>query len=62
MTDAAVLHLLRELLLVEAGADLLLERQAARARVLDAIDADAVDPLADAGQRDRQRVHREARD
>ena len=26
-----------------------------------AIDADRVDPLADAGQRDRQRVHREAR-
>ena len=62
VTDAAVLDLLRELLGVEARANLLLERQAPRARVLDAIDADAVDALADAGQRDRQRIHREARD
>src|SRR5262249_55031120 len=31
------------------------------ARVLDAVDANRIDTLADAGQRDRQRVHREAR-
>ncbi len=44
----------------QAGADLLLERQPADARVLDAVHGDAIDALADGGQRDRQRVHREA--
>ena len=52
--------LLLELLARQPGADLLLERQPADARVLDAVDADRLDPLADAGQRDRQRVHHEA--
>ena len=61
MAHAAVVDLALELLARQARADLLLERQPADARVLDPIDADRVHPLADAGQRDRQRVHREPR-
>ena len=60
VAHAAVVHLLLELLGREAGADLLLERQPADARVLHAVDDDAIDALADRRQRDRQRVHREA--
>jgi hypothetical protein len=44
----------------EPRADLLLERQAANARVLDAVDLDRGDAFADGGQGDRQGVHREA--
>src|SRR5579871_1844305 len=57
---APIVDFLLELLGREACADLLLERQPADARVLHAVDDDAVDALADGGQRDRQRVHREA--
>ena len=60
MAHAAIVHLLLELLAGQAGADLLLERQPADARVLDAFDLDRLDALADAGQHDRQRVHDEA--
>ena len=59
--DAAVVDFLLELLGRQAGADLLLERQAADARVLDPVDGHAIDPLAHAGQHDRQCVHRETR-
>ena len=62
MPHAAVVHLLLELLGRQAGADLLLERQPPNPRVLNAVDDDAIDALADGGQHDRQRVHREARD
>jgi len=48
-----------ELLGREPRADLLLERQAPDARILHAVHLHAVHPLADGGQRDRQRVHHE---
>ena len=59
--DAAVVHALLKLLGREARANLLLKRQPAVARVLDAVHRDAVHPLAGRHQRDRQRVHHEAR-
>ncbi len=55
-----LLHPFGELLAREARPDLLLERQAPDARVLDAVDGDAVHALAHAGQCDRQCVHDEA--
>ncbi len=61
MADAAVVDLLLKLLARQTGADLLLERQATHARILDAIHADRIHALADAGQRDRQRIHDESR-
>ena len=61
VAHAPVVDLLLELLAREAGADLLLERQPADARVLHAIDADRLHAFAHAGQRDRQRVHHEPR-
>ena len=51
--------LLLELFGREAGADLLLKRQPADARVLDAVHRHAVDALARGRQRDRQRIHHE---
>ena len=62
VAHGAVVDLALELLARQPGADLLLERQPADARVLHAVHFDAIDALADRGQRDRQRVHREARD
>jgi len=53
---APVVHLPLELLAGQARADFLLERQPADARILDAIDADGVHTLADARERDRQRI------
>ena len=44
----------------QAGADLLLERQPPDPGVLDAVDVHRLHRLADAGQHDRQGVHREA--
>jgi hypothetical protein len=59
-SSAEGLHLLRELRRGQAGADLLLEGQAADPRVLDAVDAHRVYPLADGGEGDRQRIHGES--
>ena len=58
---AAVVHLLLKLLAREPGADLLLKRQPPDARVLDPVDPNRIHSLADAGQRDRQRIHHETR-
>ena len=55
-----LLHPRRELFAREARPDLLLKRQPADARILDAVDGDPVDALADAGERDGEGVHDEA--
>ena len=58
---AAVGDLPLELLGRHARANLLLERQPARPRILNAIDDDAIDTGTDGGERDRQRIHHEPR-
>src|SRR6266508_4542760 len=55
----AVVDFLLKLFGREPRADLLLERQAANPRVLNAVHGDAIHALADGGERDRQRIHRE---
>ena len=61
VTHAAALHFALELLEREAGADLLLKRQSPDSCVLHPAYLDAVDTLAHRAQRNRQRIHREAR-
>jgi hypothetical protein len=60
MADGSIADLCPELLLGQPGADLLLKRETANARILNAIHANRVDPLADRGQRNRKRIHRKS--
>src|SRR5690348_2487923 len=60
MADAAVVDFLLKLLGRQAGANLLLERQAANTGVLNAVDRDPIDSFAYGRKRNRQGVHREA--
>ena len=61
MSHGPILDLFHELLGREAGADLLLERQAADARILNTVDDHSIDALADSAERDRHGIHRKSR-